>query len=157
MLLMWLGEQITERGIGNGISLIITIGILARLPAAVQGAWDMFFPPAASADTNPFQLGSRRRVGPVALRGYRWHHRRDPGATQNSRPIRSTRCWSQNLFRWQLVHAAARQLRWRYASHLRPGIADVPLHDIALGRHKIQHAVPLADVGFSWIAVRSSI
>jgi preprotein translocase subunit SecY len=48
MLLMWLGEQITERGIGNGISLIITIGILARLPAAVQGAWDMFFPPAGA-------------------------------------------------------------------------------------------------------------
>ena len=32
ILLMWLGEQITDRGIGNGISLIITIGILARLP-----------------------------------------------------------------------------------------------------------------------------
>src|SRR5215470_14108702 len=34
MLLMWLGEQITERGIGNGVSLVITIGILARLPQA---------------------------------------------------------------------------------------------------------------------------
>lgn len=44
MLLMWLGEQITERGIGNGISLIITIGILARLPQAGQGLWDMFIP-----------------------------------------------------------------------------------------------------------------
>jgi len=44
MLLMWLGEQITERGIGNGISLVITIGILARLPQAVRGAKDMFFP-----------------------------------------------------------------------------------------------------------------
>ena len=32
MLLMWLGEQITERGIGNGISLIIFVGIIARLP-----------------------------------------------------------------------------------------------------------------------------
>ena len=42
MLMMWLGEQITERGVGNGISLIITIGILARLPAAAQGLWDMF-------------------------------------------------------------------------------------------------------------------
>jgi preprotein translocase subunit SecY len=51
MLLMWLGEQITERGIGNGISLIITIGILARLPAAVQGAWDMFFPPPGAEAT----------------------------------------------------------------------------------------------------------
>jgi preprotein translocase subunit SecY len=43
MLLMWLGEQITDRGIGNGISLIITVGILARLPAAGQGLIDMFF------------------------------------------------------------------------------------------------------------------
>jgi preprotein translocase subunit SecY len=42
MLLMWLGEQITDRGIGNGISLIITVNILARLPAAGQGLWDMF-------------------------------------------------------------------------------------------------------------------
>jgi preprotein translocase subunit SecY len=44
MLLMWLGEQITERGIGNGVSLVITIGILARLPQAVVSLRDMFFP-----------------------------------------------------------------------------------------------------------------
>ncbi len=35
ILVMWLGEQITERGIGNGISLIITIGIIARYPGQV--------------------------------------------------------------------------------------------------------------------------
>ncbi len=35
VFLMWLGEQITERGIGNGISLIIFIGIIARFPGAV--------------------------------------------------------------------------------------------------------------------------
>jgi len=34
MFLMWLGEQITEKGIGNGISLIIMVGILARLPGS---------------------------------------------------------------------------------------------------------------------------
>ncbi len=44
VLLMWLGEQITERGIGNGVSLIITIGILARLPQAGVALKDMFFP-----------------------------------------------------------------------------------------------------------------
>jgi preprotein translocase subunit SecY len=44
---MWLGEQITDRGIGNGISLVITIGILARLPAGGQGLVDMFTPSAA--------------------------------------------------------------------------------------------------------------
>ncbi|MEA4862125.1 MAG: preprotein translocase subunit SecY [Victivallaceae bacterium] len=36
MMFMWLGEQITERGIGNGVSIIITIGIIARLPQAVN-------------------------------------------------------------------------------------------------------------------------
>ena len=35
VLIMWLGEQITERGIGNGISLIIFIGIIARFPSAI--------------------------------------------------------------------------------------------------------------------------
>ena len=35
IFVMWLGEQITERGIGNGISLIIFIGIIARYPTDV--------------------------------------------------------------------------------------------------------------------------
>jgi preprotein translocase subunit SecY len=43
LLLMWLGEQITDRGIGNGVSLVITIGILARLPQAGVGIKDNFF------------------------------------------------------------------------------------------------------------------
>lgn len=44
LLLMWLGEQITDRGIGNGISLVITVGILSSLPITVQSAYDMFYP-----------------------------------------------------------------------------------------------------------------
>lgn len=44
MLLMWLGEQITERGIGNGVSLIITIGIVAAMPGAVGQVKEMFWP-----------------------------------------------------------------------------------------------------------------
>lgn len=39
VFMMWLGEQITERGIGNGISLIIFIGIIARLPASLWQEW----------------------------------------------------------------------------------------------------------------------
>jgi len=39
MFLMWLGEQMTSRGVGNGISLIIFAGIVARLPTAI---WQMF-------------------------------------------------------------------------------------------------------------------
>jgi len=41
MFLMWLGEQITERGIGNGISLIIFAGIVAGLPSAVGGTLEL--------------------------------------------------------------------------------------------------------------------
>lgn len=41
IFLMWLGEQITERGIGNGISLIIFIGIIARFPHAVLDEYQL--------------------------------------------------------------------------------------------------------------------
>jgi preprotein translocase subunit SecY len=41
MFLMWLGEQITARGIGNGISLIIMSGIVAELPAAIAGTLEL--------------------------------------------------------------------------------------------------------------------
>jgi preprotein translocase subunit SecY len=40
MVLMWLGELITERSIGNGISLLITVGIVSRLPTLFSEVWD---------------------------------------------------------------------------------------------------------------------
>jgi len=40
--IMWLGEQITERGLGNGTSLIIFAGIVARIPAALSSTLEMF-------------------------------------------------------------------------------------------------------------------
>ena len=43
LILMWLGEQITQRGIGNGISLLITVGILADLPKALADAYSLVF------------------------------------------------------------------------------------------------------------------
>lgn len=47
MLLMWLGEQITDKGIGNGASLIIAIGIVAKLPSALVQAWNAYITPSA--------------------------------------------------------------------------------------------------------------
>lgn len=41
MFLMWLGEQVSERGIGNGISIIIFAGIVAGLPAAIGGTLEL--------------------------------------------------------------------------------------------------------------------
>jgi preprotein translocase subunit SecY len=41
MFLMWLGEQITQRGVGNGISLIIFAGIVAGMPTAIAGLFEL--------------------------------------------------------------------------------------------------------------------
>jgi preprotein translocase subunit SecY len=45
MLLMWLGEQITKSGLGNGVSILITVGILSDLPGAAAAAYRLFFAP----------------------------------------------------------------------------------------------------------------
>lgn len=58
MFLMWLGDQITERGVGNGVSLIITVGILAQLPAGLIQAWRTFVPAEA---------GAQAAVSPIVL------------------------------------------------------------------------------------------
>lgn len=59
MIVLWLGEQITQRGIGNGTSMLITIGILADLPGALRGF--------AS------QMGSSK-VGDNTGGNYGWEH-----------------------------------------------------------------------------------
>ncbi len=49
MFIMWLGERITDRGIGNGISFIILVGIIARLPEAVIVEFTQAMPGAAGS------------------------------------------------------------------------------------------------------------
>ena len=44
MIMVWLGEQITQSGVGNGVSLLITVGILSDLPRAVATLISMFNP-----------------------------------------------------------------------------------------------------------------
>ena len=57
MLVMWLGEQITERGIGNGMSVIIMVNICARLPGAIYETVLKFFPQGGQpAELNFFTL-----------------------------------------------------------------------------------------------------
>ena len=51
LLLMWLGEQITDKGIGNGISMVITINIVSRLPAAIGQGYLMLVSPSAGSDS----------------------------------------------------------------------------------------------------------
>ena len=63
MLLMWLGEQITQRGIGNGVSLLITVGILSQIPSAAKLTYSMFFRPVGTGQT----LGVPQAVIMIAL------------------------------------------------------------------------------------------
>lgn len=57
IFIMWLGEQIQERGIGNGISLIITAGIISRIPTALDQLYVLI---------SPFNA-SRRQIQPFTL------------------------------------------------------------------------------------------
>ena len=54
--IMWLGEQITERGIGNGISLIISVGIISRLPSAARFTYQTFFGREVGIKMHPIVL-----------------------------------------------------------------------------------------------------
>ncbi len=63
VLMMWLGEQITKSGIGNGISLLITVGILADLPGAIQTTYGLFFGPVGATEKYTFI----HAVGMIAL------------------------------------------------------------------------------------------
>lgn len=53
-LLMWLGEQITSKGIGNGISIIIFVGIISSLPRAVQTMYRLIFTASGFSTTGLF-------------------------------------------------------------------------------------------------------
>ncbi len=56
MLMMWLGEQMTERGIGNGISVIITINIVSSLPSALGQGIQRFSNVGGPPTAGPFEL-----------------------------------------------------------------------------------------------------
>jgi preprotein translocase subunit SecY len=60
IFLMWLGEQITQRGIGNGISLIIFSGIVAEIPRALASTFELGRTGALSASTILFSGGHFR-------------------------------------------------------------------------------------------------
>lgn len=54
--MMWLGEMITERGIGNGVSLLICVNIVSDLPGALVQVWQTFVGGAVNDMSKPFML-----------------------------------------------------------------------------------------------------
>ena len=115
--IMWLGEQISERGIGNGMSLIIFVGIVVGLPRAHPGsctkrprpqAWGPFTPLVADLPRCPDDRG----------RGL--HRLRRRRAAPHSGAIRQARRRSPRHGRAILVSPAARQFRRRDSADLSP-------------------------------------
>ncbi len=110
--IMWLGEQISERGIGNGISLIIFAGIVVNLPTAAVGPVGRH--PHGRA--RPVRRADPRHLHDRGRRVRRLHGARaatDPGA------VREARRGPQGLRRVEHVPPAARQHRRRHPGHLR--------------------------------------
>jgi preprotein translocase subunit SecY len=64
ILLMWIGEQIDEYGIGNGISLLIMAGIMARMPSA---GWQLLQPAFRSGGSPNIRLGSEAGIDKLLL------------------------------------------------------------------------------------------
>jgi preprotein translocase subunit SecY len=56
MLMMWLGEMITERGIGNGVSLLICVNIVSALPGALVQVWQTYVGNVSGDMSKPFSL-----------------------------------------------------------------------------------------------------
>ena len=121
MFLMWLGEQITERGLGNGISLLIFAGIAAGLPRAIGQTLEQLNTGAYSI---PLVLGIAalvdRRHGVRRLRGAR--------AAQDPGQLRETPGRQQGLPGPELAPAAQAQHGRRDSADLRVVDHPVPGH-----------------------------
>ena len=125
MFLMWLGEQIDEFGIGNGISLLIMAGILARMPGA---GYQLLQQASLELSGGGSKLGIEDLIVLAAMfvavvTGVVFitlGQRRIPDAKRQARPR------PPRLRRHATVPAAEGQSGRRHADHLRQQLADVP-------------------------------
>ena len=91
IFLMWLGEQITERGIGNGISLIIFAGIAAGLPSAIGGTLEL-----VRTGAMHFLVALGIFVAAIVVTGFRCI--RGARAAQDIGELREASGWAKGLW-----------------------------------------------------------
>ncbi len=134
MFLMWLGEQIDEYGIGNGISLIIMAGIVVQMPSAIisvikKSTLRLRTVPAGAT------LGPAGTHFPglcVCWRGGRVDSDH-PGQPPYPDPAGQADARSTGLWRAAQLSAASGQSRWRDADHFRQHADDLPVDVAGLG------------------------
>ena len=127
IFLMWIGEQIDEYGIGNGISLLIMAGILARMPLAHRTSCWQNATPKLTPEAGKYGIIDDRAPGRPVRRGGRRRDRdhREPAADPD--PVGQARPRPAGLRRDAAVPAAEGQPGGRHADHLRLQPADLPL------------------------------
>ena len=108
MFLMWLGEQITARGIGNGLSLIIFVGIIAELPVAIS----QFFSQGRAGFSLPRDY-YRRDCDGYCGDGYHCDCR--TSLAKNPYPIPASPSRYERLWRGKQQSAVEGQSLWRYS------------------------------------------
>ena len=131
VFLMWLGEQITQRGVGNGTSLIIFSGIVARLPAALVGTLELGR--TGALELWVILLHRRGRGG-----GHRLHRLFRAGPAPDHRPISQAPGGQQDVRGRGLPSALeAQQLRGDSAYFRQLAPAAAGLHHRLRGRGRI--------------------
>ena len=121
--IMWLGEQITERGIGNGISLIIFAGIVCDMPDAVVPA-ALRRPRAATSPRSTWPV-----IGLIVVVVVAGHHLLRTRAATNPGPVRQTGGRPEDVRRAVDPPAAEGEHRRRHPADLRLVDPDVPAAD----------------------------
>lgn len=119
---MWMGEKITEKGIGNGVSLIIFVGIVARLPVTVWSFLQNIF----AGEVNAWALVPIVVIYVAIVAGVVFidcGERRIPGA------IRKARGGPPRCMAGRPQHSDEDKQRGRYADHLCGDAAAIPRND----------------------------
>ena len=119
MFIMWLGEQITERGIGNGMSLIIFAGIVVNFPRAVIATFDQL-------QTGQIGLLTMAILLVLMVGGDRRDHLRRARAPAHHRAVRQARRRAAAVRRLEHAHSAEGQHRRRHPGDFRELDPDVP-------------------------------
>ena len=112
MFLMWLGEQITARGVGNGISLIIFAGIVANLPRSLASTLEL-------GRTGALSPGFIVALLVLAVGGHHLHRVHGARAATHRRPVSEAPAGQQDVRRRELAHAAQAQHVGRHPADLR--------------------------------------
>ena len=119
MFLMWLGEQITSRGVGNGISLIIFAGIVANLPTTLVQTMELSRTGALPAVCGDFHPGAGHC-------GYRWHRVLRTRPAPAADPVSEAPGRQQDVPGRYLAPAAQAEYLGRYPGDLRLSLLLLP-------------------------------